>query len=351
MRKTSTLLLFFIIISFFFAADAAGKSRIAFGYLANNSDERNYNYLETIFPNSFASSISNIFDVDVVKPHAINEKLSKNKLALKKEYHPYELKKLVDKIGSDIFIYGSFTPLPENRIKIILNLYMKKSHHIFTFTNIGKMETEIFKLVDRITQILINYMDREKIYRRRVIQKGSNLAVLTNISGSDLNEFYITLLEKGYRLVHFQGNQLSNNIDNKMINRFMYISSNDNTYDYITDYRTIKFPFGSWAGPAHKKKVEKMKNIYLKYDYDYLDTKTNVISRLNSVYGNTLDYLLIVGFRKGGKEAWVRSIDLKNNDLIWMQSHIKGKSINDVSGEIIKRMSRPLEKLKLKKNQ
>jgi hypothetical protein len=349
MRRTSTLLLFFLSVSIFFAVDAAGKSEIAFGYLANNSDENNYNYLETIFPNSFASSIRNIFDVDVLKPHEINEKLAEDNLALKKEYNTYELKKLVSKIGSDIFIYGSFTPLPENKIKIILNLYIKKTNYIFTFTNIGKMETEIFMLVDRITQILINYMDREKIYRRSVIKKGANLAVLTNLTGANLNKLYMALLESEYRLVHFQGNQLSNIIDNNMIKKFMYINTRDNSFDYITDYRTMKFSFGTWAGPGHKERVDKTRKIYLKYNYDYLDTKTAILDRLNSLYGNTLDYLLIVGFSKNRREAWVRTVDLKNRDLVWMQSNIKGKNIYSVSQNIIMRMSKPLRKLKLKK--
>jgi hypothetical protein len=289
--------------------------------------------------------------VDVLKPHEINEKLAKTNLALKKEYNTFELKELVTEIGSDIFIYGSFTPLPGNRIKIILNLYMNKTDYIFTFTNIGKMETEIFKLVDRITQILINYLDREKIYRRTVIKKGSNLAVLTNLKGSNLNKLYITLLENGYRLVHFQGNQLTNSVSNKMIKRFMYLSSNNNTFDYITDNRTMEFSFGTWAGPGHKEKVEKLRKIYSRYDYDYIDTKTAIIKKLNSVYGNTLDYLLIIGFNNNRKEAWVRSIDLKKKDLVLMQSNIKGKNINSVSRNIENRISKPLKKLKLKKHQ
>jgi hypothetical protein len=351
MRKTPTLFLLILISSFFLTADAIGKTKVAFGYLANNSDESNYNYLETIFPNSFASSIRNIFDVDVMKPHEINEKLAITNLALKKIYDTFELKELVSKIGSDIFIYGSFSPLPGNRIKIILNLYKKKTDYIFTFTNIGKMETEIFKLVDRITQILINYLDREKIYRRTVIKKGANLAVLTNLSGSNLNRLYITLLENGYRLVHFQGNQLNNIVDNKKIKRFRYLSSSDNTFDYITDYRTMYFNFGTWAGPGHKGKVDRLRKIYSKYDYDYLDTKTAVIKRLNSVYGNTLDNLLIIGFSNNRKKAWVRSIDLKKRDLIWMQSNIKGGDVGTLSRNIVKRMSKPMKKLQLKKNQ
>ncbi len=350
MRRVSHSFLFFLIISVFFAASAAGKTEIAFGYLANNSDESNYNYLETIFPNSFASSIRNIFDVDVLKPHEINEKLAGYNLALKKEYDTFELKELVSYIGSDLFIYGSFTPLSDNRIKIVLNLYLEKSNYIFTFTNIGKMETEIFKLVDRITYILINYMDREKIYRREIIQKGSTLAVLTNLTGSDLNKLYITLLENGYRLVHFQGNQLANRVDREIIERFMYISTNDNAFDYITDYRTMSFLFGSWAGPGHAENVDNTRKIYQKYDFDYMKTKAAAINRLNSVYGNSLDYLLIIGFSKSKSKAWVRSMDLKNNDLIWMQSDIRGNSIQGVSRAIIEKMSSPLKKMTLRKN-
>ena len=54
------------------AAAAEAAPVMAFGYLANKSKDGNYDYLETIFPNSFAGSIQNIFWVDVIKPIRVN---------------------------------------------------------------------------------------------------------------------------------------------------------------------------------------------------------------------------------------------------------------------------------------
>ena len=52
--------IFYIIIAILiFAIPQSGKARniIAFGYLTNTSKDANYDYLETMFPNSFANSL------------------------------------------------------------------------------------------------------------------------------------------------------------------------------------------------------------------------------------------------------------------------------------------------------
>ena len=78
---------FFFVILIFLSILHCGESykpTIAFGYLSNKSDNKKYNYLETIFPNSFASSIKAIFKVQTKTPDQIDRELGKHNLSLKK---------------------------------------------------------------------------------------------------------------------------------------------------------------------------------------------------------------------------------------------------------------------------
>jgi len=317
---------------------AGATPTMAFGFLANNSDDENFDYLETIFPNSFANSIKNIFDVNVVKPHSINKRLKEYKIELKKHYDPFELPEIIEKIDSDLFIFGNFTPLPNDQIKIRLHLYANGSNRLFTFTNVGKMETEIFKLVDRITMILLNFMSSEKLYMTSVIPGGSNLAILTNIDGEDLNSFYLPFLNRGFKISSFQGNSLKNLINVDMIETYKNISTDENSYEIITDHRKVKFLSGTWSGKKYDQDLKHMKYIYRKYDYDYKKTKKGILGKISSAYSGRINYLLIVGFNEGRSRAWVRCLNLKTKDLVWMQSNIKG-DVQEIADKMIKRMT------------
>ena len=82
--------LFKIIISVIFililsAIEINAKPTIAFGYMYNIRNERELNYLEFIFPNSFANSVKAIFDVNIKKPLEIeNELVKKRKITSKR---------------------------------------------------------------------------------------------------------------------------------------------------------------------------------------------------------------------------------------------------------------------------
>jgi hypothetical protein len=251
----SAIISFFMALCFAlgFSLEAGAKPEIAFGFLSNNSKDRNYDYLETIFPNSFANSIKNIFEVNVIKPTALQEKLQKDRLELKKYYNPYELPELMEKIGSDLFIYGKFTPLPDNQIRIVINLYSEKAGNIFTFTNVGKMETEIFRLVDRITVILLNYMANDELYLAKPIPSGVRLAFLTDVSGEELNELYQPFLEKGYSVSSAQGDSIYNRFTIDDMAPLYNIRTRNNSYDLITDRRKVNLLYGTWAGSRYSR--------------------------------------------------------------------------------------------------
>ena len=151
------------------AARAEAAPSMAFGYLVNKSSDANYDYLETLFPNSFANALRNIFYVSIIKPAQIDKELGKDGLSLQKRYKPHELMELTERISADYFIYGEFDILPNDRIRIELNLYGRGLNRIFTFSNVGAMEKEIFRLVDRITLIMMDFMGKNNFYLSRII--------------------------------------------------------------------------------------------------------------------------------------------------------------------------------------
>lgn len=337
-----TFLSLLLLLGLFRSASAAPS--MAFGYLANESNDADFEYLETIFPNSFANSITNIFKVKVIKPNQINKRLSKYKLQLQRYYPSYEVPELMEKIESDFFIFGKFVPMPENNILIVLNFYEKGSNKLFTFSNIGKMESEIFKLVDRITQILINLLDTEQFYKTGVIKKNSQLAFISNLDGADLNMLYYTFMDNGYTLSYMQGNTVYNHTSEDLINTFKFIYSENNSYDIITDKRKVKLLHGTWSGPPYQEKVNNAKRLYNYYDFKYNETKQAILEKISRTFNGSIDYLFIIGFNKRKNKAWLRCINMATRDLIWMQSNIKGRNVSDISQIIAKKMT---EKMKL----
>jgi len=332
------IIIFFLIITTAKYSEASPK--MAFGYLANTSLELNFDYLETIFPNSFANSIKNIFDVEVIKPLSVNKKLKEYNIKLKKHYKYHEIPEIVEKIDVDFFIFGKFTPLADDKIKIVLNLYQQGSDRIFTFTNIGRMETEIFRLVDRITRIFINYVDAQ-MYQNGIIRRGSRLGIITNLNPPEQNILYAEFMKKGYMISSLQGNTLYNIVNNKSIKKFDPIYTAGNSYDIITDIRKIKFLSKPWEGKKQIEQLSYLKKIYRIYDRNYPETKNRMLDSLANVYTN-IDYLLIIGFNNGRSDAWIRAIHLKRKDLIWMHSNIEGDDIREVTQKIIKRMKSPV---------
>ena len=327
----------------FTAGSASASPTMAFGYLANDSKNPDYEYLETIFPNSFANSIKNIFDVRVIKPTQINQRLEKYKIELARSYKTYEVPEMMEKINTDFFIYGKFIPLPQNNILIVLNLYQRGSNMIFTFSNVGKMESEIFRLVDRITQILISLLDVDEMFKTETLPQKSKLAVITNLQGEELNELYYELTQGGYNISSMQGNTLYSPVNENIIEKFKFIYSENNSYDIITDKRKVHFLHGTLSGEPYQDKVDKLKQMYLRYDMNYPETKKEILNRMSQTFDNTIDYLLIVGFTRNRKRAWLRCINMKDQNLMWIQSNITGSGVAPIGASIVQKMGTTLK--------
>ena len=321
---TRIIALFILLATLPMSAPAEGAV-IAFGYLENRSRDRDYDYLETIFPNSFATSVK-IADVEVFKPQMIDALLKQNfNVKLKKDYDYYELPDIAEMIGSDLFIYGNFNPLSRNRVKIVMHIYFTESKEVLTFTNIGRMETEIFRLVDRITIMVINII--HKFYKIQKIPPGSRLAILTNVDGEEANKIYYAFLKKRYRITSFQSNDLATPLKVRTFDRFRYITTKDNSYSAIRDWRKLKFFHGTWTGIEYNKRVRYLKALYKKYDLNYLDIKNMLLGKLNESFDRRIDHILIIGFNEEKSRAWLRCINIRRRDLIWIQSDIESDTL------------------------
>ena len=304
------------------AARAEAAPTMAFGYLVNRSKDANYDYLETLFPNSFANALRNIFYVTIVKPGQIDRELARDGLSLEKQYKPHELMELTERISADYFIYGSFDILPNDRIRIELNLYGRGLNRIFSFSNVGAMEKEIFKLVDRITLIMVDFLGKNNFYLSRIVPRGSKLGILTNLEGADLNYLYSAFLTGGYGVASMQVNYLDNSLTTAMIESFKCIEATETSYRRVSNPQAVRFLHGTWTGDRYYEEINYTREAYRIYDAGYTAAKSAALNRLVARHG--IDMVMVIGFNDSRTRAWVRCLDIKNNDLIWMQSNIKG---------------------------
>ena len=336
MNTTKIVAALSLLVIAFLPIRAGAAPTMAFGYLINKSADENYEYLETIFPNSFASSMNNIFQATVINPSQADAILQKQESRLEKQYQPYELINLTEKLASDYFIYGNFIILPGDRIKITLNLYCRGLNRIFSFTNVGRMETEIFKLVDRITAIMLDFLEKDNFYISRAVPKGSKIGIFTNLQGKELNYLYCAFLNGGYRVASIQANSLNNNLSSKTIENFKYVSATENSYEGISDPREVRFLHGTWTGARYYEEITYLRDMYRIFDLKYAETQLNAMEKLTGHH--SIDKILIIGFNGMKTKAWVRCMDLRTRDLIWMQSNISG-SIPAICDKVINRMS------------
>ena len=328
----------FIIILLFailFQSAFLSAKTAAIGYFYNASGDQNYEYMEIILPNTFANAITNDFKIKSIKPSQINEVLKKHKLELKKLYSPSEFPEISEKINTDILITGEFIPLNENYIKISINIYYKKTNELFRFTTIGRIETEIFRLVDKISLKIAQFIDKDNLYRNLSIPKGTGLAILTNLESDELNSLYMEFFSKGYKISGFQATSFGDNIissscSGNLIEKFKYIYTANDFFGIVSSQKKEEKLFASAGAESKFGEHSFIKDIYVKYDLRYVLDKNNLLDEFPA----GADILLIIGFNSSRNKAWIRGIDIKNKNLFWVQSNIKGFNQVDIGEKI-----------------
>ncbi len=340
-------LVLFVIACALLFSDSADSSRpkpiVAFGFLANETAGGAYSFIETIFPNAFARAIADRYDVEVMPISDTDSVLKKNKDSLKKSYAYYELPELVDKLKAQLFINGSYEVRDGKTFRISVNVFTKGSNEVFTFTNIGKMESDVRRLVERVGVIIMDFFEKDH-YKLRDIPPSSRIGILTNLDNIELNCLYAAFLDKNYQVIAIQGNHLKSYLGNESIEKFKYLRTGRSSFASITDWRKITIHTGSWANMKHRRGIELVKKMYRIYDLGYAEMKDSALSRFRAAFSDKLDYLMIIGFNDRRTSAWMRCIDLREKDLVWIQDDYRsnaGDPLISLSRKIVESLAQP----------
>jgi len=338
--KSRFLNIFLIVLTTAFISTNATAKSAAFGFFINESKNESFDYLEKILPNSFASTLKNKFDFDIIKPAQIPDLSEGESEGIEKAILKDENLKIVTRdISADYFIYGSFKPLDDNKIKLTINIYQIGTTSVFRFEETGALETEIFKLVDRIAVQIKHIASDSMIYKSDTISSKSKLAILTNAEGEDLNSLYYEFLTNGYKLSPVQGNEIYSLMDDEQINKFYHFTGVNASYHFIHDRKDVELLHGTWSGVEYFKKISEEKQTFEQYSFNYPDKLNEMLKKMKSFNADAIDYIVVIGFNCGKSNAWIRCLDLKNNKLIITETGITGSSIDEITRNIIKSMT------------
>jgi len=341
-KRVFYIAIFCLVQSLFLLNVPLFAKSIAFGYFYNSSSDTSFDYLEQVLPNSFSSSLKAKYGFDIVKPSHLTLLKSYEKDGIKINLEDRDLLKLSKDIPADYFIYGDYEPTKENKIRITVKVYATNGKTLFTFKEEGKLEAEIFKIVDNISYKISNIASERLYYKSEAIANNSKISIITNIEGEELNIVYNEFLKKGYRLFMTQGNDLYTILDEDKINLFYTVTAPNASYVQITDRSSIEIPLGTWSGPKYRNDAIKQKNLYNENAFYYEKTMASFLSDLKKLDNNLFDYSIIIGFNKEKNSAWIRCIDVKRYKLILTETGITGSDISEITQKLIDSLSSKL---------
>ena len=329
MKYVIILVCLFSIHSFAVADDKG--TVVAFSYLENRSNQKEYDYLSKILPNSLADSFRSNFGIVPVKPQEIEDILTKkNSGELKYFYNDYELPDLLRKLPKvRYFIYGYFIPNDNGTIEIVTSVYCVNSMELFTFSTTGKMETELFVLVDRVIKSFSTLINKDIVYSECDIPDKSKIGFLTNIDGKELNLFEGPFFEHGYSIISLQANELYSSLpEDHLLDRFRYTSLSKISYEIVRSDKLVKFEYSIAENSKSILYMNKLQSIVSKYYYNFPKQHEESLKNLSKKYNYHIDFLFIVIFDDKSKSASLQCFDLRKftAKLVWFQTGIKVKT-------------------------
>ena len=325
----------FFSVFFLMINTVAGAESISLGYFINKSGNENLNYLEKILPNSFASTLKNKYDINVIKPGQITFLTEEEDPEQVIDIKDDDVLSLNDELDTDYFVYGHFKSLDNNRIKLFINVFKKDTKSIFHFEETGYLQTEMFKLIDKISVQIKYIATDEMIYKYEKVSPKSKFSIITNIEGEDLNCLYYEFLSSGYKLSSTQGNELYNIIDYEQINKLYHVSGVNASFHIIHNKKEIELWHGTWSGNAYYKKIIEDQKTFEQFTFNYQSKYDEFLKKLHDFDKNSTDYLIIIGFDEDKTTAWIRCLTIKDNRLLLTETGIEGSSVNEISKKII----------------
>jgi len=337
--KIRFICIFFSILLAFPAVNSYAATSVCFGYFNNNSGNSTLDYLEIILPSSMASTLKKKYDIKTLKVKSLSKKLKDNNLLLKKRYDDIELPRLSEYLGADYFIFGEFESAGYNRIKIKVSIYEANTFKVFTFTDFGYLETEIFTLIDRLALQLNGILSDNRLYIAEKIRTNSRVGIITNLEGEDLNKLYFEFMKNKFLIKNFQANNLENIVSDCTIDKFFHISTEYASYRIIARKEDVQLFYTTWSSKKSMEKILNLKRIYHKYAYNFIKSQNEVLDNINKHPFSRVDYLIIIGFNDDHDTAWARCLNMANKRLVYTQSGISYSSIDEITRQIIGKLT------------
>jgi hypothetical protein len=73
--------------------------------------------------------------------------------------------------------------------------------------------------------------------------------------------------------------------------------------------------------------------------------KDDALTRLRDAFSEKIDYLMIIGFNGSRTSAWMRCIDIKEKDLVWIKDDYRpgaGDPLVSLSQKIVDSLTQPV---------
>jgi len=342
MKRIHFLASFLIIFSAWAAALQAAPS-VAFGYFVNKSGDETYDYLENVLPKTFASTMKNKHKLSTIRPERLkflyenNDPTDERKLKTLKDR---DLPVLTESLGADFLVTGSFVADEEGGIKLKISIYKTGTHFIFSFSESGNADRDLFRLVDRVALRIKQFVDYSMVYKKEVIGKKTKVAIISNVEGDELNSLYYGFLSAGHRVSMMQGNELQSFITDDNIKRFFQFQADNISFDFVGEKNQAELMHGTWSGTAYYRRIIEERETYRKYCTEFARYNRAMIKKLSD-FDPELRYIILIGFDDDREEAWYRCIDIKTNRLISMEYGIEGDDVAEITQKILTSLNAP----------
>lgn len=341
MKRIPLLIVFTLVFSL--GTKMLSAETVAFGYFVNRSGNENYDYLENVLPKSFASTLKNRYKFSILRPDSLGAVYENNEAVNNKTLitiNEKELPELSDSISAGYLVFGSFTTTENNQVKLRVSIYKTGTKFIFTFDETGQLETDLFRLVDRIALRINNFIQDPMAFKIEAVKAKSKIAVISNIQGEELNSLYYEFMASGFRLSMIQGNELYTYITDENIQKFYQIQAGNASYDIIGRTDQVDIFHGTWSGKEYYKKIIQERDVFKKYCDGFLKQNDAWLEKMSG-FDQDLDYLIIIGFDEDREIAWYRCIEIKSNRLISFEYGFEGGSVNEIVKKIITGLTTP----------
>ncbi len=354
-----SVLLFFLAFQggeYLFAKDI-DKIEVAFVEFKNSRNIPDVDFLANSLPLSISSTLSKDDKYTVYQPKEFDKAIKD------KSVKPADLLKAIDEnniarlrksISADAVIYGDYLyDSTDDSLRVNVKMYLVAQQSEIVFTVDGYLGFAIFNIIDKVKIILTTYLTENK-YITKSIPKGSNIALISNLTNREKNQLLITFLREGYNVKAFMLNDF-HYLERRETNPFFNLTSREMSSDALLkeDEKQFQALYGVQWGSAVENVENRRQNdaVIAKYTKEYLPLKLAAIRKIREYYAT--DFLIVVHFDHKNKKMYTRAIDLKEENIIWIQNSIPVSQLSDnelsyqkIAGVVIKEMSQ-VQKIRL----